>query len=65
MTESKKIMIDKELCIGCGTCVGIAPEYFKLNDEGKSTAIKQYDEKDKDKILEAKQSCPAGAISLK
>lgn len=61
----KTIKIFKDLCIGCGTCVDVAPEYFKLGDDGKSAAIKQYDEKDKDKILEAKKSCPASAISLK
>jgi len=66
-TDSKngeKIVVDQDLCIGCGTCVGIAPDYFKLNDEGKSHVIKKYDEKDKDKIEDAIDSCPANAITL-
>lgn len=63
--SSKKIVIDQELCIGCGTCVGIAPEHFKLNDEGKSSVIKQYSTEDDKKIKEAVDSCPVNAISLK
>lgn len=62
---SKKITIDQEVCIGCGTCVGIAPEHFKLNDEGKSSVIKQYSIEDDKKIQEAVDSCPVDAISLK
>ena len=23
-----------ESCIGCGTCVGVAPDVFEMNDEG-------------------------------
>ena len=62
---SKKIVIDQELCIGCGSCVSIAPEHFKLNDEGKSTVIKQYSKEDEKIIEEAVDSCPVDAISLK
>ena len=61
----KKIVIDQEICIGCGTCVGIAPEHFKLNDEGKSSVIKQYSSEDKKKIQEAVDICPVDAILLK
>lgn len=63
--KDKKITVDQEICIGCGTCVGIAPEYFKLNNEGKSSAIKQYTVEDDKKIIEAVDSCPVDAISLK
>ena len=31
------VTIDKELCIGCGACVGACPvEALSLDDEGKS-----------------------------
>ena len=63
--SGKKIIVDQDICIGCGTCVGIVPEYFKLTDSGKSRVIKKYDEKDKDKIQDAIDSCPADAISLR
>ena len=61
---TKKVMVDQELCIGCGGCVGVAPDYFKLNDEGKSEVIKEYDEADEKLIEEAITACPVQAITL-
>ena len=60
----KTIVVDPELCTGCGTCEGIAPEYFKVGDDGISKVIKQYDEKDKDIIQDAVDDCPVQAISI-
>ncbi len=55
------IKTDKETCIGCGTCVGMCPDIFELDEEGKAR-IKE--EKDKDCAREAADACPAGAISM-
>lgn len=61
---AKKIIIDPELCIGCGSCEAIAPDYFQLDDDGKAKAIKEYSDDEKDIIKEAINTCPAGAISI-
>ena len=61
---SKKIVVDPELCTGCGTCEGIAKDYFKVGDDGIAEVIKQYDEKDKDIINDAVDDCPSQAISI-
>jgi ferredoxin len=61
---SKKIVVDDELCIGCGTCISIAPAYFEFNEEGKSIVKKQYDPADDGLIQEAIGDCPSNAISL-
>ena len=38
---ARKVCIDEDTCIGCGTCEGICPEVFQLNEEkGKSEVIK-------------------------
>ena len=31
-----KVVIDADLCIGCGACTGVAADSFILNDEGKA-----------------------------
>ena len=56
-----KNSIDKNLCIGCGTCVSIAPESFKLGDDGKVEVIEPAGD-DQAKIQEAIDSCPVSAI---
>ena len=59
-----KVKINKETCIGCGTCVGICPEVFELTADGKSEVKAGADlEKYKDKIAEAIETCPVTAIS--
>lgn len=60
----KKLSVDADLCIGCGSCEGIAPEYFVLKD-GVSVVTAEYDEADADLIDEAIDSCPVQAIILK
>lgn len=56
-----KITIDKNLCIGCGSCAAICPSSFKMKD-GKAVPVKI--ESDDDCVEEAKNSCPTGAIML-
>ena len=60
----KKIKVDEEKCIGCGTCVAVAPKSFKLNDDGKSEPVEPPGD-DESTLEEAVESCPVDAISLK
>ena len=60
----KKIVINPDLCIGCGSCESIAPEHFELKDDGKSHVKKQYTSEDDKIIKEAIDGCPANAIKL-
>ena len=60
-----KIKINRETCIGCGVCVALAPDYFQLDDEGKSVPKKEeVEEKDIETVRTAAQSCPTGSITL-
>jgi len=59
----KKIVVDCDACIGCGTCESIAPDYFEIVD-GVSEVKKAYDEKDASDIDDAINNCPVQAISL-
>ena len=60
-----KIRVDKDKCIGCGVCVALAPDYFKLGPNGKSEPIKEeVAPEDEEKVRSAANSCPTGAIIL-
>ena len=65
MAEDKKVKpkIDKDLCIGCGTCVALCPEVFELKDDGKAY-IKNPADCTKCDCQSVKESCPVEAISL-
>ena len=49
-----------DTCIGCGACVAIAPEVFDYQ-EGLSVVI---DETITEKVKEAVDACPVGAIEV-
>lgn len=58
---AKVIKVDKEVCIGCGTCTIIAPKSFKMVD-GKAEAINPPGDTP-EVVKEAIDSCAVGAIT--
>ena len=58
-----KIVVDRDLCIGAGPSVTVAPGVFQLDDENKAYVL---DAKaaDDDTIMLAAQACPVQAILL-
>ena len=63
MGQRGKPIISEELCVGCGTCQGLCPDIFELNEDlGKSTVIRPQGG-DEACIEEAIAACPAEAIS--
>ena len=56
------LKIDEEKCIGCGTCVALAPDIFKMNDDGKAELLDAASD-EKENIQMAVDSCPTQAIS--
>jgi len=37
-----KIVIDREKCIGCGSCEATCPEIFRLIEDGKSSVVERF-----------------------
>lgn len=61
----KKLVIDPDLCIGCGSCVALAPNTLSLdNSSGKAKVIDQNGD-EPEVIQSAIDSCPVLAISWK
>ena len=59
-----KITIDRNLCIGAGSCVAIAPKAFALDSEAKAIILPTANEDEDNTILEAAKSCPVAAIII-
>jgi ferredoxin len=57
--------VDREECIGDGSCEDIAPDYFQLDDEDLAEVIKNpVAEGDEDVARDAAEACPVEAIIL-
>jgi len=66
-----KITLEREKCIGCGSCAALCPKYFELQEDGKShikDAVKQEIEELETEKIEcaesAAEACPAQCIHI-
>jgi len=66
----KKIIINQNLCIGCGTCVAIDPDNFELDEKTFTAKVKKRTKQASaqsptgGKTKTAISSCPVNAISI-
>lgn len=55
------VEVDQDTCIGCGSCVAVAPDIFEIGDDGKAHVKK---DETTDDAEEAADMCPVDAISV-
>lgn len=59
-----KITINKETCIGCGTCAAICLDVFEIGADGKAQ-VKSGDFTGKEALIsQAKDACAVQAITI-
>lgn len=60
-----KVIVNKDLCIGCGACQAIEPSVFTIEDkDGLAKAIdNEIGEEVKENVVDALEGCPTSAIS--
>lgn len=58
-----KVKVDKDLCIGCGTCVALADDTFEIGDDNKSSVKNEKGNTDEE-IINAAKACPVSAIEV-
>jgi len=57
-----KPVVDKNKCIGCGTCANLAGQTFQIGADGKAEVVANPGD-DQQTIQSAVDSCPVSAIS--
>lgn len=57
-----RIVIDRSLCSGFGSCADLAPEIFEV-DDGGLVALRR-GTSDDPSVLDAAAACPMAAISV-
>ncbi|MFP4045552.1 MAG: ferredoxin [Candidatus Aenigmatarchaeota archaeon] len=55
------VEVDEDACIGCGSCVAVAPDIFELGDNGKA---KVKEDEATEEAKEAATVCPVDAITV-
>ena len=56
-----KVRVDRDLCVGIGNCVAIAPAVFQLDNDNKAV-VQDISSTKEEIILSAAESCPFNAI---
>jgi ferredoxin len=61
----KRIKIDRERCVGCGSCAIVAPDAFVLDiNEGKAEVKEGWEKVPPNDLRRARDICPVQAIVL-
>ncbi len=63
MTGKISVAIDRDLCIGSGTCEAIDASVFQVGDDGIAYLVDE-SPSDEEILRRAEQSCPSGAIRV-
>lgn len=60
-----RVQVEKELCIGCESCVDLCPEVFDMEEDVAYTKIEDDIPEDlEDPCREAAEACPTEAIII-
>lgn len=59
-----KVILNKEECIGCGSCVNICPNHFAYDDDGKSKVTVAEFSNEESEVKDAEENCPTQAITI-
>jgi len=60
---AKKVVLDADECVACGTCVEICPEVFKMEEGDDAAQVIKATGGPEDLIQESIDSCPVQCIS--
>jgi ferredoxin len=60
-----RVEVDRELCVGSGTCELLAPDVFEVGDDGVVRVLQpEPGQSDEDAVRDAVAQCPTGALGL-
>lgn len=59
-----KVYVENESCIGCGLCVSLCSDVFKIGDSGKSEIKIENSSDFESEIKQCVEACPVNAIKV-
>jgi len=58
-----RIRIDRLLCVGFEDCVEVAPEVFRMGEDGIATFVEEPRPIDRKRLIDGCRVCPVDALS--
>ncbi len=62
--KAVKIEIDKNTCLGCGTCTVLSEKSFEIGEDGIAKVKTTWTEEEDEKLISAARGCPNAAIKV-
>jgi ferredoxin len=59
----RKVILDEDCCIGCGSCAELCPDVFEMDEEAEKARVILPEGGDEKCIEEAITACPAECIA--
>ena len=60
-----RVIVDYDVCASTGACMQVCPEVFEVRSDGYLYVLQEEPgEELRDRVLEAAELCPTGAITI-
>lgn len=59
-----QVIVNQDLCIGCGICANMCPSCFQMKDDMKSYVVEDSDCSAEECCEQATSACPVQAIEI-
>ena len=59
-----QVIVNQDLCIGCGICANMCPSCFEMKDDMKSYVVEDCDCSAEECCEQATSACPVQAIEI-
>jgi ferredoxin len=60
-----RIVVDRDRCVGSGSCEALAPDVFEVDDDGVLTVLREQPGDDElPDVRDAVTACPTRALAL-
>lgn len=60
-----KVVVDYDVCASTGSCMQVCPEVFEVRSDGFLYVLQEEPPEElRDRVLQAEELCPTGAITI-
>ncbi len=60
-----KVIVDYDVCASTGSCMQVCPEVFEVRSDGFLYVLQEEPPEElREKVLQAEELCPTGAITV-